>query len=1724
MSEKFYNYISKTIINYFNSINVMPGNRFNIEFENDIQVESLYNSFKNSQLTNTFISSKHQYETCCIESNGVKIIIAATINNITDGFLTFLRNKVGTSDPKYSEFAKTAILFIHNSSLDSIIKGATSFQKLGMPLHVDSIVKDITQKLKTSQLCTQEKTILNFLLKKKEEEIFESNTSFFEYQEILESIGCKSLDKSRFKGFRLFYDSELYDFKNVNQLEKRLEENFSRFSDVDSIHKYGNPEEQLEKSFDDKGVNQLSQPNWYTTEYEEVRKSYENKKNTRKLEYIQNKKNFSLEGMPYWERPEGESSSKSRIRNIIVFNTENYEEITMEFAFNDSIGKENIKSVNSENHSAVTSGKKIRVTIKCKVGETVFCEVRCQENSLKFIFRIAVVECDEVVLKGIETNYSVYPKQNIIVSNTDNYNLTINPKGMNTSEKEIACNNCMFEILDSTESLNLIKNIDDSLTEEELIRFNIKYINTLLPLAIKQELIKPEPITGIKMWRLKIESQKSFEYIDENKFVHSNKEYFAKEHFRKNIEKEMQIVTEGGLFYKQRSENLIEEKLEIDESLKEAYHKLIEYYRANDLCPSLAYMSERLMLLSKNYVEIYYGLLCKLEETILEKKESNLIKIGTIEVEDENKEIIFTPFHPLNIAYQIFFHEKYINNRITEPISKRFGSYYLIPYIYNDNQSIYKVQEQPHSPEWNYYVDNKTPKYKGAKNYVPDLVHEKIKEFVVHFSYLFELSYQSPIKINLINLGDCKEILQGIFLYYMKSLKDNKYKKDALYPIELHIYSEKTSNVFEELSSYDDPELIEETFQVNLETDYYDKKDILDTFRQKVKFYLKSSKTDNYEYSHITFYQMEGTAKSSYSKMNEITTGISLDGLLSGVSSVFTQNTYRTGFGTKHINKNTNFLLNLSIKLNALARAANQAHAYKEDECIITAITKENKSLLNKIYDSSHWITFIDPKVGLNFFKGDTFAKDLLIIHYSDQYTTSSGYDAITVTRRSEQYCTIIDEFIKEKGISNHESHPPYIVNFFNAVNGDWLLRLISKSENFSREKISILSAVKVCLSYLYHKNITWIPVSLEEILRISGATGLSKNDGIFTAKNLGVNGKHCDDLLLVGIEQIGEKVKVHYYPVEVKIGLNPSSVLNNAVVQAKKTRELIENNLTNKSVEVDGSKDNLSQSIYRNFLIQIAIISAEKLKLYEIWKEQDWDKVLDSDIRRKLLNDEYEISYDLDSYIGKGGVISFKTDTYFRTSKIEDNFLILQMTENDAYDYLIKDIEDIKKYFIESPVTGFDKDYMLHFQYNNNESLTTQANETPSKSSETIGSTNKIEENTESTQVKEFSKPLEILFGQNAENQKPVYWYPTDTNKVSHTNTGIIGTMGTGKTQFTKSLITQLHLNQNNNVNSTPIGILIFDYKGDYIKDDFVKATNARVYDLYHLPYNPLSLFLTETTKNLLPLHTANNLKETIATAFNLGIKQKTFLKDVIMETYEKRSIYKNLPETWNKLSPTIHDVYNNYIDKEGIKEDSLYAAFTELIDFEIFEPDCTKTKSLNEIIDGVTVINLSGPYSDNIQNLVVAITLDIFYSQMQMGGHSTIAGNYREITKMILVDEADNFLIKNFNSLRKILKEGREFGVGTILSTQFLSHFSTSDNEYANYILTWIVHKVSEISSKDVKFIFNTQSKGEEDNIINRIKKLEKHYSIVNLGGASMPVHIRDRAFWEIVNNINN
>ena len=376
----------------------------------------------------------------------------------------------------------------------------------------------------------------------------------------------------------------------------------------------------------------------------------------------------------------------------------------------------------------------------------------------------------------------------------------------------------------------------------------------------------------------------------------------------------------------------------------------------------------------------------------------------------------------------------------------------------------------------------------------------------------------------------------------------------------------------------------------------------------------------------------------------------------------------------------------------------------------------------------------------------------------------------------------------------------------------------------------------------------------------------------------------------------------------------------------------------------------------------------------------------------------------------------------------------------------------------------------------------------------------------------------MTVIFGDNEEGN-PVLWQPNDTARLFHTNTGIIGTMGTGKTQFTKSMIAQLYREQPNNYTGQPLGILIFDYKGDYneSKPEFVEAVDARVYKLYKLPFNPFSLS-GFAKKPQLPLHAASTFTDIIQKIYKLGPKQCAILTHCIADAYKARGIIPGNPATWNRIPPTFADVYRIYSEDETIaKNDVLFAAMEKLASFEIFEEDPLRTESLYDMLKGVVVIDLSG-YDSGIQNLVVAFMLELFYSQMQNAGSSKTNGRFRQLRKYILVDEADNFMSQGFPALKKILKEGREFGVGVILSTQFLTHFNSKDENYSKYILTWVVHNVADLKRKDVEYVFHTETAGEEtEKIFQEIKGLESHTSLVKIGNDDV-VKMKDLPFFRL------
>lgn len=1105
--------------------------------------------------------------------------------------------------------------------------------------------------------------------------------------------------------------------------------------------------------------------------------------------------------------------------------------------------------------------------------------------------------------------------------------------------------------------------------------------------------------------------------------------------------------------------------------------------------------------------------------------------------------IAFSPVHPLNVMYQLQIRQELGLGSVRDDIVNRLTSANLLPYIKDDQQTISEIVEQDESPEWKYYTAIDGDRYNEIRDFVPKLVAEKIEEYYAHFRFLFKDIGDHRMILSLHNLGDCREIFLGIIRYFKRQIADNCIP-DEILNFEVNIYSDRDA-----ISHYNDFSVLSnlkrtKEYLCDIDGKYEYNSDLSAMLVSKIQYYIHKETDDTYRYSHIAFYEMLSSDKCGDSQISRLTTGTSLNGIISGVPSVLDEGWYKTGFGTKYAPKTP--LNDFAALLNSIYRVAYSSSTYTPDHCITTEVHKKSSLQLNKVYSAANWVVFVDPKVDLSFFYQDEQSKDLLIIHYGDQNSSASGYNAITVTRKAEQYERIITQELAKKNVKADSTAAKRIIDFFNAVNGRWLLRLISSKKaldsTFSREKMSIISAVKFAMAYYTHDNIVWVPVSLEELLRVSGNTGLSQNNGLLSAKNLSFDhGATCDDLLLIGIEKSEQGIYVHLHPIEVKIGLNDAGVIEKAKGQIINTH----NGLLH-ALWPDGEERNtIERKVVRNFVMQLAILSCEKMKLYDIYPEETWQLVLD-ECREDLLNENYEISEAVNEYIGIGTIISFKQSESLISGVIdsENNIAILQLPEHEGYEYLVKTVAEVAcdielSKFLPPKLSRFytsdhaeavkeyeqqkeaHKEAMREIQDESQEDKTEPQEKETDKGSVECSENLTLVTPEPLKEKADDDREISVLFGQDQNTGMPLFWHPGNTDEVFHTNTGIIGTMGTGKTQFTQSLVAQLYRERVNNVESSDIGILIFDYKGDYneSKENFVKATNAKVLKPYHLPYNPLALTQPRVFKPLLPIHVANTFNDTLSRVYHLGPKQSSTLLNCIKSAYVSRGIIPNDPKTWTLPAPTFQNVYSLYMGDDDIKKgDSLEAALRTLADFEVFEADSRNTESLFDLLTGVVVIDISG-YDTDLQNLIIAITLDLFYAQMQARGSSKLLGKHRQLTKMILVDEADNFLHEGFPSLKKILKEGREFGVGTILSTQFLKHFGSGDDDFSKYILTWVVHNVADLKNTDIRFVFNTEANSaEETKLFGDVKKLQKHYSIVKMGNRPKPIYIKDKAFWEL------
>ena len=358
------------------------------------------------------------------------------------------------------------------------------------------------------------------------------------------------------------------------------------------------------------------------------------------------------------------------------------------------------------------------------------------------------------------------------------------------------------------------------------------------------------------------------------------------------------------------------------------------------------------------------------------------------------------------------------------------------------------------------------------------------------------------------------------------------------------------------------------------------------------------------------------------------------------------------------------------------------------------------------------------------------------------------------------------------------------------------------------------------------------------------------------------------------------------------------------------------------------------------------------------------------------------------------------------------------------------------------------------------------------------------------------------------AGDQNPYLLNPSNT-RMNQLNIGVVGDLGTGKTQLTKALIYQFTRSAASNRDHPP-KFLIFDYKRDYTKSDFVDAVGARVISPYHIPLNVFRLPDEHGHLQAARLRRFKFLSDALQKIYGgIGPRQRNHLKTSVMQAYASRA----------PSAPTLADVFSEYSNIVGDRVDAPYSILSDLVDLEVFVNQAEEAGRFDEFFTGVTVIDLADlGVGDNERNMLVVLFLNLYYEYMLNLVKRPYVGSdpqLRFIDSMLLVDEADNIMKYNFDVLSQLLLQGREFGVGVLLASQFLSHFKTREMDYSQPLLTWFIHKVPNVTPRELESIGLNRV---PSSMVNKVKSLDVHhclYKTLDVPGRFM----RALPFYEIV-----
>ncbi len=270
---------------------------------------------------------------------------------------------------------------------------------------------------------------------------------------------------------------------------------------------------------------------------------------------------------------------------------------------------------------------------------------------------------------------------------------------------------------------------------------------------------------------------------------------------------------------------------------------------------------------------------------------------------------------------------------------------------------------------------------------------------------------------------------------------------------------------------------------------------------------------------------------------------------------------------------------------------------------------------------------------------------------------------------------------------------------------------------------------------------------------------------------------------------------------------------------------------------------------------------------------------------------------------------------------------------------------------------------------------------------------------------------------------QREVWFDPQNPEQsLNNPHISISGETGSGKTQATKALLHGL----------LPQGLpaLILDFKDDYSRGDYAAVEGFTVHDANFgsLPFNPMVPPIDPESGRVNPVGHVHELANMIQRIYRLGDQQAFALREAMKETYAIAGVGDR---------PFVPAEGQAYLPFEAIRDvlvreeaTTLLGRLSPIFDLGLFSRSDDNT-SLNELLTTPTVIRLSQLPGDQVKNAVAEFFLMALYSFLIRREHP------HRLERVLVLDEVWRLVQSPF--LEPLMREGRAFGLGVVLATQF-------------------------------------------------------------------------------------